>query len=145
MAKAVPVSWATSSKIYARSFIIFRAKVDMDTLHLDLALTSLSKHIANTFPKILPVVLYTIGGAVMITVVGNRTSTEDVDVSVVQLVERYGAIYPKIQSELKEIILEVWEELDAIGIDIGKLWMNWNVDLVLPDGTIRSKMKIMTI
>jgi hypothetical protein len=79
----------------------------MDTLHLHLDLTSLSKRIANAFPKISPVVLYTIGGTVMITVVGNRTLTEDIDVSVVQLVERYGAVYPKIQSDLKEIILEV--------------------------------------
>lgn len=72
----------------------------------------------------------------MITVIGNRQSTEDVDVSVVQLVERYGAVYPNIQSELKGIILEVWKELKKDGIEIGESWMNWSVDLVLPDGII---------
>jgi hypothetical protein len=112
------------------------AKADIDVFYLQAALTLLSKHIANAFPKILPVVLYTIGGAVMITVVGNRQSTEDVDVSVVQLVERYGAVYPKIQEELKDMILDVWSELKKDGIEIGELWMNWSVDLVLPDGTI---------
>lgn len=54
----------------------------------------------------MPVVLYTIDVGVKIIVVGNRISTEDVDVSVAQLVERYGAVYVEISTELEDVILE---------------------------------------
>ena len=109
---------------------------EIDTVHLQLALTSLSKHISTSFPKILPLKLYTIGGALMITIIGNRISTEDVDVSIVKLIEKYGSVYPNIQSQFKEIILNVSQGLRKDGIDIGDAWMNWSVDLVLPDGPI---------
>ena len=109
---------------------------EIDTVHLQLALTSLSKHISTSFPKILPLKLYTIGGALMITIIGNRISTEDVDVSIVKLIEKYGSLYPNIQSQFNKIISNVSQDLRRDGVDIGEAWMNWSVDLVLPDGII---------
>jgi hypothetical protein len=117
---------------------------EINALSLQLALTKLSKHIGDEFPKVLPFTLYTIGGAVMITVVGNRMTTEDVDVSVVLALKRYGSVYPNIQDQLKMLVEKVWEEMERDGFPMHESWMNWAVDLVLPDGIISHKSRKLT-
>lgn len=117
---------------------------EINALSLQLALTKLSKHIGEEFPKVLPFTLYTIGGAVMITVVGNRMTTEDVDVSVVLALKRYGSVYPNIQDQLKMLVEKVWEEMERDGFPMHESWMNWAVDLVLPDGIISHKSRKLT-
>lgn len=117
---------------------------EINALSLQLALTKLSKHIGDEFPKILPFTLYTIGGAVMITVVGNRMTTDDVDVSLVLAQERYGSVYPNIQEQLRRLVEKVREEMEIEGVLMQQSWMNWAVDLVLPDGIISQKSRKLT-
>ena len=109
---------------------------ELDPATLQLALARLSKHITSQFPDILPLELLTIGGAVMITIIGNRNTTQDVDVSMVLACERYEHKYPQLKRDMQHLISGVYKELLADGIDIGEAWMNWSVDLVLPDGFI---------
>lgn len=109
---------------------------DIDAVRLQLAFSRLSKYVSEIFPDVLPLELYTIGGAVIVTVIGSRMTTQDVDISIVKLHKKYGDRYPSIQAQFKSIILSVYEDLLIEGIDIGGAWMNWAVDLVLPDGTI---------
>jgi hypothetical protein len=115
---------------------------DLDNAALKIALTRLSKHISNTFPNVLPLVCYTIGGATLVSVIGNRPSTHDVDVSIVLLEARYGHKYPNIHSDFEHLVMQVYNELYYEGLDIGEMWCNWTVDLVLPDGAIRFSSKI---
>ena len=109
---------------------------DIDAMHLQLAFSRLSKYVSTIFPDVLPLELFTIGGAVIVTVIGSRMTTQDVDISIVKLHKKYGDQYPSIQTQFKSIISSVYEDLLREGINIGGAWMNWAVDLVLPDGTI---------
>ena len=80
----------------------------------------------------------------MITVVGNRMTTDDVDVSLVLAQERYGSVYPNIQEQLRRLVEKVREEMEIEGVLMQQSWMNWAVDLVLPDGIISQKSRKLT-
>ena len=47
-----------------------------------------------------------------VTIVGNRMTTDDVDVSLVLAQERYGSVYPNIQEQLKKLVEKVREEME---------------------------------
>ena len=51
---------------------------DIDAVRLQLAFSRLSNYVSETFPDILPLELFTIGGAVIVTVIGSRMTTQDV-------------------------------------------------------------------
>lgn len=117
---------------------------DLNHAVLQIALTRLSNRISATFPKVLPLICYTIGGAAMVSVIRNRPSTQDVDISIVLLEASYKDIYPNIRSQFKDLVMEVYVELFREGLDIGELWCNWMVDLVLPDGETYIRYKSLT-
>jgi len=102
---------------------------------LQLAFTRLSLKTARDLPLLRPLTLYTMGGAMVTTILGTRESTHDVDVSFVIALEQYEGIYPHIVQTIKDCVDEVYDDLFEAGIDLGHgAWLNNAVDMCLIDG-----------
>ena len=100
-----------------------------------LAFQSLSAHVRTTFPSILPLEVFTVGGAMIVIMLGARKSTHDVDVCGNLLEAQYGEQYPNIKTTFLELCGKTFAELKDQGLDLGsEKWANCAVDNYLPKG-----------
>jgi hypothetical protein len=111
------------------------AEVDIDPATLQLALNRLAKKTSLDLPLLRPLTLYTMGGAMITTILGTRATTHDIDISLVMVSEEYGHIYPDIVHTIKQCAEEVYDDLLEDGIDLGHgAWLNNALDMCLIDG-----------
>lgn len=111
------------------------AEADIDAALLQLALNRLAKKIARDLPLLRPLTLYTMGGAMVTTILGTRSSTHDIDISLVMASEEYGHLYPDIVRIIKQCAEEVYDDLLEDGVDLGHgAWLNNALDMCLIDG-----------
>ena len=107
---------------------------DLTSDHLILAFDRLSAHVKGSFPKILPLEVFTIGGAMIVIFLGSRATTHDVDVSGKLLETCYGKEYPNIKKTFTELCAKTFAELQG-KIDLGsEQWVNYAADMFLPSG-----------
>lgn len=112
--------------------------VDIDPATLQLALNRLAKKTSRDLPLLRPLTLYTMGGAMVTTILGTRASTHDVDISLIMASEEYGDMYPDIARRIKQCANEVYDDLLDDGIDLGHgAWLNNALDMCLLDGIAR--------
>lgn len=72
------------------------------------------------------------------TILGTRSSTHDIDISLVMASEEYGHIYPDVARRIKQCAMEVYDDLLEDGIDLGHgAWLNNALDMCLIDGIAR--------
>jgi hypothetical protein len=110
-------------------------EIDLTSLDLILAFDSLSAHVKTTFPKVLPLEVFTVGGAMIVILLGTRPTTHDVDVSGKLLEVRYSKEYPNIKKTFMELCGQTFKELKDENIDLGSdQWVNYAADMFLPSG-----------
>ena len=73
-------------------------EVNLSSKHLLFAFERLSTHVKITFSEILPLKVFTVGGAMVVIILGFRPTTHDIDVSSKLLEASYAKIYPNIKS-----------------------------------------------
>jgi hypothetical protein len=111
-------------------------EADLTSTDLKLAFDRLSVHVKTAFPTILPMEVFTIGGAMVVIVLGTRQSTHDFDVSARLLQACYEAQYQNIKMTFAELCAKTFNELKAerkADLGSGK-WMNYGADMFLPSG-----------
>jgi hypothetical protein len=72
-------------------------ETDLTSKDLILAFNCLSAHVKTTFPKVLPLEVFTVGGAMIVILLRTRPTTHDVDVSGKLLEACYHKEYPNIE------------------------------------------------
>jgi hypothetical protein len=100
---------------------------DITSKDLRRAFDHLSAHVKTAFPTILPMEVFTVGGAMIVIVLG--TSTHDVDVSGKLLEARYGGEYRNIKTTFLELCAQTFSDLKGHNVDLGsEKWLNYAVD-----------------
>src|SRR5216117_4103714 len=108
---------------------------DITSKDLLLAFDRLSAHVKITFPTILPMEVFTVGGAMIVIVLGTRPTTHDVDVSGKLLEARYGEEYRNVKTTFLELCAQTFADLKGHNVDLGsEKWLNYAVDNYLPKG-----------
>ena len=108
-------------------------EVDLSAKELNLAFQHLSIHVKDTFPKVLPLEVFTVGGAMIVIILGTRPTTHDVDVSARLLEAYYATEYPDIKKILRELCATTFVELKSQNINLGNdQWLNYAADIFLP-------------
>ena len=114
-------------------------ETDLTSKDLILAFERLSARVKTTFPKILPLEVFTIGGAMIVILLGTRPTTHDVDVSGKLLEARYSKEYPNIKKMFMELCGQTFTELKGENVDLGSdQWLNYAADMFLPSGLFRN-------
>ena len=110
-------------------------EADLTSSDLLLAFDCLSVRIKTTFPEILPLEMFTVGGAMIVILLRSRPTTHDVDISGKLLEARYTKSYPNIKSEFLELCRKTFTELRGENVDLGsEQWLNYAADTFLPAG-----------
>ena len=110
-------------------------EADLTSNDILLAFDRLSARVQTTFPEALPLEVFTVGGAMIVILLGSRPTTHDVDVSGKLLEARYAKTYPNIKSKFKEICSQTWMALRDENVDLGSdQWLNYAADTFLPTG-----------
>jgi hypothetical protein len=110
-------------------------EANLSSKDLLLAFDRLSAQVKTTFPEVLPMEVFTVGGAMIVILLGSRPTTHDVDVSGKLLEARYAKTYPNIKWKFKELCGQTWIALRDEGVDLGSdQWLNYGVDTFLPTG-----------
>jgi hypothetical protein len=119
-------------------------EADLTSKHLLLAFDRLSVHVKTAFPEVLPLEVFTVGGAMIVILLGSRPTTHDVDVSGKLLDARYAKNYPNIKSRFKELCGQTFTELRDENVDLGSdQWLNYAADTFLPAGLCTKGLELM--
>ena len=111
-------------------------EADLTSADFMLAFERLSVHVKTALPMILPMEVFTVGGAMIVIILATRQSTHDFDVSAKLLQARYGEQYQNIKTTFAELCAKTFNELKAERkADLGSSkWMNYAADMFLPSG-----------
>lgn len=108
-------------------------EVDLSSKELNAAFGHLSIDVKDAFPNVLPLEVFTVGGAMIVITLGTRPTTHDVDVSAKLLEAQYAGQYPDIKKTFKDLCAKTFVELRSQDIDLGNdQWLNYAADMFLP-------------